>query len=414
MASWRYSIGNAARRAASAPVAVAPATADAVLGLATLANDHPDERAGLAWRTDGAYAVDVDVSLLSSGSAAADAPTGWRDLLMLLAGTPGLPADQASWGTFAGRASTLRVFRPGAQEVEVMPGETVQLQLGLHLPAASSATGARVIVSDLSTGLAWNGSAWAAGGVVATQAVDDAWLDVDEEIAANPARKERGKYRVLIEPVAAAYDATTYVYASDPALIPAVDLVALIGHNLPPGATVSVGSIPMGSLSTPSSYAVAEAPDLARTWRLSIAMPLGTHARPIIGELWLGLARTLLVGSPMVPIDLGESSPGQIQVEGARKRVEVVGEDDPPVAELALQFRTRSDAAYEQVRDEIARMTQFGKDPLLLLPSTRFEGGRLFHGRIEDRVVYSRITPAEADPVRAFALPFHESPLSTT
>ena len=82
------------------------------------------------------------------------------------------------------------------------------------------------------------------------------------------------------------------------------------------------------------------------------------------------------------------------------------------MAKIELLFKTTTEAAYRQVRDEIARLTRFGAEPLVLFPSEEFEGGRFYHGRLGQRVSYSRQLPAGCDPLRAFALPFAESPFS--
>jgi hypothetical protein len=422
MASWRYAVGNLCRRAAAAPVAVSPAVADSDLPLANLADDYPDTLAGLQWRSDGSYAVDLDLNLLAATSSRADAPTGWLDLLYLLANTPGLPADAPDWGTYDGRTA-LRCFRPVVQQVDVMPGETVRLSLGVQLPAASDATGVMVRVVDVATGKGWEGGsveAWADDGVVAQQTSDDTWLDVTADIAADAAWTERRTYRVSIEPIAASYGPTTYAYASSPALFGAVDLAAIIGHNLPAGATVTVTPQPSGTAITltpaqPSMYAVAGAAQLAQTWRLEIQMPTGVQPRPVMGELWLGSVGTLLAMAPVLPISLMEESPGQLTVEGGRRRLEIVPDTAPPVTTIGLQFKARTDAAYQQIRDGIARLTRFGADPLLLLPGAGFEGtGRLYHGRIENKVTYSRTLPDGPETLRIFTMPMTESPFASS
>lgn len=419
--AWRYSVGNLVARAPIAPVAVSPAAEDTLLPLANLGSGYPDQRGALQWRSDGAYEIDFDLSLLAASSERSDAPTGWADLLNSLAGTPGLPANPPDWGTYGGRTA-LRLFRPSAQDVDVMPGETVRLAVGLQSPGGSSASALRVRVVDLSTGKGWEGGStdgWVDDGVVA-ETSSGSWLDVAEEITADPARTERTTYRVILEPVAASYGAGSYVYASAPALFAELDLVAIVGHNLPAGATVELQPQPSGTAialtpAQPSMYAVATSPALTRVWRLSIAMTSGTDPRPILGEVWVGSARTLLAGSPILPIGLTESAPGQLTLEGARRRKEIVPDTARAVTELDLEFRARNDAAYRQVRDEIARLTRFGADPLLLLPGEAFEGaGRVYHGRIEDKVVYSLVSPVDGGSLRTFALPFVESPFASS
>jgi hypothetical protein len=393
MASWQFGIGNLARRAPAAPVAVAPAAEDSLLPFTNLANDFPDEQGGFDWRSDGVYDVDFDLNLLAITSSRADAPTGWSDLLLFLAGTPGLPANPPDWGSYGGRTSVLRVFWPSIQDIAVMPGEDLKLKIGLYRPSgAAGATGARVVVTDLWSGKSWDGAAWVDGGVLAVQTSTDAWSDVDEEITADTGRTERSTYRVTVEPVAAAYDSTSYVYFSlngtngSPALVAEADLVAIIGHNIPDDATVALGATAM-SPAFPAFWATA-ASVYTQTWRLSIDMPSGNQVRPIVGEVWIGKVRTLLGGSPVLPISITEGDPNQMR----------------------FTFDT---ASYQQARDEVARLTRNGEEPLLLLTSDSFEGaGRLYHGKLGTEVAYSRISPGEAEALRSFGWAFEESPLA--
>jgi hypothetical protein len=219
---------------------------------------------------------------------------------------------------------------------------------------------------------------------------------------------------VVIEPIAGAFDATTYVYASTPALFAAVDLCALIGHNLD-AAAVTLVPQPSGTTLTlvpvqPSMYVVGAAEQLVQTWRLTIQMPAGTQPRPVLGEVWVGKARTLLGGSPGLPISLTEGDPGQVRAEASSGRVEVLGTGTPTRASMMLQF-TFEDAAYRQGRDEVARLTRHGQEPLLLLPDESFEGpGRLYHGRLGAEVAYSRIAPGTTEGIRTFTWEFEESP----
>ncbi len=417
--AWRYSIGNLAQRAPADPTAVSPAAEDSILPLVNLASGFPDEQGGLQWRSDGVYDIDFDLNLLAISSSRADAPTGWSDLLLLLAGTPGLPADPPDWGSYGGRTSVLRVFWPSIEDVDVMPGEDFKLKVGLYRPSgAAGATGARVVVTDLWSGKSWNGSAWTDGGVLATQSSSDAWSDVDEEITADANRTERSTYRVLVEPVAASYGSTSYVYFSlngtngSPALVAEADLMAIIGHNIPDDAVVAFGATSMSP--APPSFYTTDASVYTQTWRLSIDMPSGNRVRPIVGEVWIGKVRTLLGGAPILPIALTEGDPSQVRVKTLGGRVEVLGTGVPTRASMMLNF-TFTDAAYKQARNEVTRLTRNGEEPLLLLTSDSFEGaGRLYHGRLGSEVTYSRISnsPGTNVAVRSFGWEFEESPLA--
>jgi len=429
MADWRFSIGNGVLRAANPPAAVSPAAADADLALSNWRTGYPDQLGAFQWRSDGTYAADLDLNLLAASSERADAPTGWYDLLNYLAGTPGLPANPPDWGTYAARTA-LRLFRPVAQDVEVMPGESVRIAGGLYRPAASDATGVEVRVVDLTTGHQYDAGAvgWDDDGKIDEQTTDDAWKDFAVTISADPSHGERRTYRVVVSPQAGAFSATTYVYASanggsgSPALFQTIDTFALIGHNLPAGATVSAVPQPAGTTITltvgqPSCYAVAAAAQLVQVWRISVSIPAALRPstpRPIIGEPWLGLVRTMLVGSPIPTFGGDESAPGQIRVSGPRKRQEIVPDSARPVTSLELVFRARDDASFRQVRDEIMRLTRFGADPILLLPDALFEGaGRVYHGRVEDRLAWSIITPTSTGSARSFGMPFLESPFAS-
>lgn len=415
MGTWQYSIGNLARRAPSGPAAVAPAVEDSLYPLANLADDYPDTLGALEWRSDGAYDIDFDVNLLALSSERSDAPTGWSDLLNVLAGTPGLPGDPPDWGDYGSRTSVLRFFRPTFQDIDVMPAEDVRVDIGLYRPSgATGSTGTRCRVVDLGTGKGWNGTAWADGGVLLLQSTADAWSDVQEVVTADTNRTRRTTYRVIVEPVASSYDSTSYGYASlyatngSPAVIPEADLVAIIGHNIPDDATVALGAISM-SPEWPAFYAV-DTPAYAQTWRLSIDMPSGNEARPMIGEVWIGQARSFTV-SPQLSMRLEEADADQIRLEAARRRLEVIGDEQLPPAVLQLPFRVAEDD-YIRVRDELTRLTRFGAEPMLLIPTADFEGARFYHGRLGSRVIYSRLTVADSTEAwRAFTLEFSESPL---
>lgn len=424
--AWTYSIGNLSQRAPRSPVAVSPATADALYPLWQLGSGYPDQQGALTWLSAGAYSIDFDLNLLRSTSDRSDAPTGWVDLLNLLSYTPGLPTNAPSWGTYAGRATSLRLYRPVVQEVDVMPGEDVKLEAGIYRPsAAAGATGVRVRVVDTWSGKGWNGSAWASGGVLDSQSSSDAWKDFAEEITADATRTERSTYQVIFEPIATTYDATSYVYVSmnggagGPVLYAEVDLAAIVGHNLPTNATVAFEPQPSGTSITltpaqPSMYGTATA-QFIQTWRLTITMPAGNQPRPLLGEIWLGTVRTLPM-NPALPVGVTEASPGQIILETARLRKEVLADEARAVTQLTLSFRTGVEASFGQVRAEVIRGTRSGADPLLLIPEAILDGsGRLYHGRIDGQTFAWNVETMTGTGLafRTFGVPFSESPFAS-
>ena len=219
-------------------------------------------------------------------------------------------------------------------------------------------------------------------------------------------RTERSTYQVVLEPIAGSYSASTYAYAQL-VLYAEVDTVALIGHNLPAGATATLGSATLTPVA-PSLVTVLNAAVYAQTWRLSIAMGSAFDPRPIIGEVWIGKAQSF-ARSPMAPLAWTETDPEQVRVESGA-RIEVVTLGKRPTQKHQLSFITETEAGYVQTRDHMTRLTRFGFDPILLVPDS-FESGRPMHGRLGKEVAYQRI---ETTPtyVTSYSLEFNESPFA--
>jgi hypothetical protein len=428
MANWGFSVGNGAALSATAPVAVSPAAADAVLALANWSSGYPDELGAFVWRSDGAYAADFDLNRLKATSLRSDAPTGWFDLPLYMAGTPGLPTNPPAWGTFGGRTA-LKFYGPIAQDVDVMPGESVQIRGGIYLLAASTATSVVVRVTDLTTGHQWDagGSSWDDDGVIESQSTDDTWKDFAVTITADATHKERRLYRVTVTPTAATYSSSTYGYISanggsgSPAIFGSVDTCALIGHNLPSGATVTLSPQPSGTAITltarqPSCHTTATSAILAQVWRLAITIPSALRPStpaPRIGTVWIGTARSMTIKGPANNIGVEESSQNQLRVE-TRGRIEAVPDTSRPTGTLTLAFTAGTDADFEQIRSEFMRLTRYGADPMLLLPDITFDPDALpIHGRVRNRLswtVLERTTGNES--ARSFGIPFDESPFA--
>ena len=410
--AWQFSIGNLVQRAVTAPAAVSPAVSDTLLPLTNLATGYPDQEASFEWRSDGHYKVDIDLNVLRATSSRTDAPSGWRDYLLYLAGTPGLGSNAPDWGSYGSRTA-LRLYKPMFQEIEVLPGEDWKLSMSIYEPTASTATGIQVRVIDTWSGLGWNGSAWTDGGILDSQSTEDTWKEIAEEITADPNRSVRSTYLVVVEPIAATYSATTYVYASanggsgSPALYGKVDFIALIGHNIPSEATVSCDGFSFSTID-PITATKSDTATFYQVWRLDIQMPAGNQPRPKIGELWMGRLQTFTRG-PDPGIDINEGDINQIRVSAAGGRQEVLSDMRIPARSIGMKVRTFTDAAFTQYRDQLTRGTRFGAEPLLLVPPLELEGIALpVHGRVGPVTGYKN---AEAG-WREFTVNLMESPFS--
>lgn len=413
--AWKLALGNLITRAPAFGVA-ASSTEDPYFPLSEVGNGYPDDPARWLWESDGGYSADFDLNLLAQSSERADAPTGWRDLALTLAGTPGLGANPPVFGTFDTRPDTIKFYGPVFQDIEVMPGEDLLFEGGLRFPAAATGTtGVKVVVVNLKTGKqrdgvldAWNNSADPLG----EETTVDTWNDVSETITNES--EERVTYRVILTPTSGGpFGPLTYAYVSTPAVTAAQNFVALIGHNLPVGATVAWDDgasprtiLPLGSL--PSVYALG-ASSSQRFWSLDVTMPANTtpwHGAPFVGELWAGRLVDM-VACPGYPFDIIEGDIAQVRLEGGLGRESIFTEIEHPTRAFKMRFKTTNDSQYEDARDAFLRASRFGADPVILVPVEALEGvGVIWHGRVGPEVTYARTSLTK----RTFEISLRESP----
>lgn len=391
MANWKVSVGNLISRASAVAAAGTGSTADAYYPFENFGDGYPDTPSRWQWEADGIYIAEFDLNFLETGSDRVDAPTGWRDLALVLAFTPGLSANPPVLGTFGTRADTIETVRPVFQDVDVQPGEDVLFEAGLRLPSGSTATGVQVIVLDLRTGEKWDGtdSEWNNDVDPTASHAADSWLDVSIPIV--NVSDEMTTYRVILVPVAAAYDATTNVWISTPSLTAAQDFVALIGHNIPAGATLvwTDGSAPrtFSPIGWPSAFETGTSSS-KRAWTLTVTLPSNTlayHQAPYIGELWAGRLSDL-VPCPIYPFEIDEADLSQERLEGGAGRISVVSTLAPlvrPNRKVKIKFQATNLDDYASARDSFYRACRYGADPALIAPVDGLEGASvLFHGRI--------------------------------
>jgi hypothetical protein len=410
--AWKSSLGNLITRAPGFAVAGGDSEEDPLYPLSDIGNGYPDDPSRFLLDTDGEYQADFDLNLLAMSSLRTDAPSGWRNLSLALAGTPGLGANPPEWGTFESRADTLKIYGPVFQDIEVMPGEDLNAVFGSFIPTASDATSIEVRVLRLSDGkqwdrtmAAWNNSTTGVG----SQAVLDTWADFDEPITNTST--ERETYRVIATPLPGPFGATTYAYINDPALTAAQDFLLLIGHNIPFGSTVEWddGGTPAAvTLAQPTAFATF-ATSSARNWSLTITQPANTlawHAAPFIGEVWAGRLVDM-VACPGYPFDIVEGDIAQVRLEGGLGRETVFTEIERPSRMFKIRFKTTNDSQYEDARDGFLRASRWGADPLILCPVGSLEGSNTFwHGRVGPDTTFARTSLSK----RTFEVSLRESP----
>ncbi len=410
--AWRISVGNVVSRAPAVMVA-SGCSVDADHPLSGLGSGQAIDPARFVLEADGVYAAVLDSNLLAETSARSDAPLGWSDLLLSLAGTPGAHADAPSRSTLGGRAKVVQAKRPLYQDVEIGPGEAAQVLCGLRLPAGSTATRISVLVQDLSTGRLWDqaDTEWDDTGEVGA-ATSDAWVDLDVTLDA-PEGTERTTYRVILLPAAPAFGSTSLVWISDPCIVVGQSIVAVVGHNLPDDAVVTwaatggpTWTLPKGS---PTRWYVAASPAVFRTWTLTITYPtdLAPISRPPeIGELWAGPIDDL--ACPSWPLELTEADLAQSRVVGGGGQITASTTTRRAPRLLSLSFVV-AQTAQAELRDAFVRATRWGVDPAVLIPVSTIDGSVAIHGRLRDS---SMTASYQSNSKRAIPLVFSESPFA--
>lgn len=415
MSGWRFAVGNLITRAGSFGVA-SGATEDPLYPLSKLGNGYPDEAARFLLETDGVYAVTFDLNLLRLTTDRADAPIGWADLINANSGTPGQFTSPPDRATYFARTNVVRFFRSVYQDIDVMPGENLEIDFALYRDDAggSSVTKLGIKVLDLKSGCYYDGAAnvWTTDPTksVGETTMVDTWVDITESIPADPTQKERTIYRVILFNEAPSFDANSDAYVHDPALYAELDFVAGIGHNLPKGSTITFNAIAAVSVAQPS-FSMQGAPATARNWTLTITYPTGAYPyadRPIIGELWASMLREDMP-CPVFPFDLVVEDVGQVRLPGGRGRLAVWSDSVRPNRTARMKFKD-GQIAYEQSRNNILGATRNGADPMLLVPVDGFEAIPdvivIFHGRVGEKTTYSR-TGTNA---RNYEIELEESP----
>jgi hypothetical protein len=332
-------LGNVLERAAIAPTPGAGSAEDA---LAPLANwrDGKSQAAGLfAHDVDGTYLANLDLNVLKYTSQALDAPFGWRDLLFTFTRTPGLPSNPVTFG-----AGVFGIKRASFQEWTVFAGETWKIT-ATDVNAAITTGNAYVKLQEVTTGRWFTGSAWqnAEASILSLAAGANSALNVT--VTPDTALVGRGLYRLIVT-LSGVWDFTRTVQVTGPAAFPQIDGVAVIGNNIPAGATVelALASGPTWALTPrrPSFYAVDQTAGLGRVWTLTITHPTGAEvvgAPPGIGELFLGLSRTC-VTFPGFPFDVPARDPAQIRLDNGTGGTEALSAAQRPLRNGTMRFRS--------------------------------------------------------------------------
>ena len=197
-----------------------------------------------------------------------------------------------------------------------------------------------------------------------------------------------------------------------PALFFELDIAAIVGHNLPFGSAITVtedggeaGTTFTLTPGVPSFYSMLGSPVTYRYWELRVLIgPKSYHARPVIGELWMGLKRD--TRGPVPSFTVSRVDLAQASVIGAVGHIAAWTDGGRPYRSFQMTFKTLV-SAYKTVRDALLGATREGVDPMLLIPLGVMESeGIPVHGRIGKSTQFTQANPA----LQNFSLQLEESP----
>lgn len=183
----------------------------------------------------------------------------------------------------------------------------------------------------------------------------------------------------------------------------ALDVAALVGHNLPPTSRLRVQSFAdywhgggttthwdeSGRLLKPTGFRLdAAAPITQPFLRVLLSLPNGgtAYRLPQIAELYLG--RTVALPRsirPDWPINLTDEQPRN-RTRGA---VWAQPDVDYPRAKFGIQIdmpKTEDATLWNVIRDEMALATSMGASPCLLLPASTGEPDACYYGHLRESI----------------------------
>lgn len=376
--------------------------AASLISLTAIDADYPlaglyDSRTSPVCQWDPAAAITaadvaVPLNVVQEGSFEV-AAAGW---LVDAEGTYTVDATDPKDGASSLKAVSLGNATTARQQVTVNAGHWYEFMASTRGEAGVPST-ARVAVMDLESGVDSNGlgrlyltsaGAWTATPTWLGTTAIYAWTDVAVRFQVPTLAlwgRTTGKLLILLETSAGG---TCYFDAIS--LAPAVDTVALVGHNLPSYATIGLydtadytaGNLlgTVAALQPVAFFRLTTAVyhpivSVAATWPTNF----GPYRAPFIAELYLG--QSVELRTPRINQQT-EWTEDQIRLQ-ARGHVSTYRDVHYPQRNPTLTLDFPTLAERDAVRDEWMLATEFGSRPHLVLPSTGAHPTQCLFGVVE-------------------------------
>jgi hypothetical protein len=181
-------------------------------------------------------------------------------------------------------------------------------------------------------------------------------------------------------------------------------MISMHGHNLPPSVTVDLvsdaTSSGFGAASTeaagiavlqPAFYAVLSSAINSRWIRVDTNDPVAASDLSI-GELVIGLTTALSAPrhTNVSSWQLGEQLP-QIRQTTQGGTIRALALLEQPMRVLGLPHLAVSSSDHQAIRDEIYRRTDYGAEPIVLIPWD--SESVVIYGRIDSQATFERTNP---------------------
>jgi len=322
-----------------------------------------------------------------------------------VSGTMDQSGTQKATGSYSARFTAAGSYY---YEFSARAGEARTISAWLYGGGGSCAAVVRVYCVETGHYLQSGGASWAAGSSNVLSRTTASGATSTQAYTVEPLSTTFADVVTLRVYVAQENAGTTY--RDDVTDLPAVTFSSVHGHNFGAALTPKVQSSPDNVTWTDRITPTLRrdviwgtvAATYVRYWRLLLSGTPG--AIPWAGEWWLGQYGSFTC-APDYPLTI-EYDDHQTRAEAGDGAQSVYLRGGAPIRRVAMVFRPRNDAEYQQLRDEVWRASRGGRYPMILVP-TETDSDTCIMGRLVDSVQVQRTSYA----LRGMDLEMMEEPL---
>ena len=306
-------------------------------------------------------------------------------------------SDQKHTGTYALKGTVSGAY--GYVDIQVRPGEQWQF-IGWNRGDGQAA--ARFMLNILDSGQYWNGTGWTTTLTVVGSNATTTWTQYTATFTV-PSFSELLRPLVTLRVYIFQSAVAGSTWYDDILLIPGVNLVAVLGHNVPSRAPVKAtswggeayqsGGTGTGTMTNfqPGVSAIVSSMVFARSWRVFFDDTVSNAGyAPRVGEIILGQTVDLLK-NPSFPIRFTAKEPGQIRNMTRDGAETVMNSASRAAWSGLLSFQFAQASEYKQLRDALIYSGRSGGFPAVIIPTETDSDLLLFGHMSEQGTAFNRL-----------------------